>query len=71
MFRIFSEFLVFFRIFKHFSEYLAQKLVYSESLDFVVIDATYQISVPLGKRFRGEDFLEINQSKTRMACHLN
>jgi hypothetical protein len=30
---IFSEFLV---IFRHFSEYLAQKLVYSESLDFVV-----------------------------------
>jgi hypothetical protein len=35
------------------------------------IDATYQISVNLGKRFlrrRAEDFFEINQSKTRMAC---
>jgi hypothetical protein len=32
------------------------------------IDASYQISVHLGKRFRGEDFLEINQSETRMAC---
>ena len=31
------------------------------------IDATYQISVHLGKRFR-EDFLEINQSEIRMAC---
>ena len=37
LFRIFSEFLVIFRIFRHFSEYLAQKLVYSESLDFVVL----------------------------------
>ena len=36
LFRIFSEFLVIFRIFRHFSEYLAYKLVYSESLDFVV-----------------------------------
>jgi hypothetical protein len=40
MFRIFSEFLVIFRIFRHFSEYLAQKLVYSESLDFVVTVTT-------------------------------
>ena len=32
------------------------------------IDASYQISVHLGKRFRGEDFLEINQSETRMTC---
>ena len=39
MFRIFSEFWVIFRIFRHFSEFLAQKLVYSESLDFVVFDA--------------------------------
>ena len=31
------------------------------------IDASYQISIHLGKCFR-EDFLEINQSKTRMAC---
>jgi hypothetical protein len=36
MFRICSEFWVIFRIFRHFSEFLAQKLVYSESLDFVV-----------------------------------
>jgi hypothetical protein len=34
------------------------------------IDASYKISVHLesGYRFRGEDFLKINQSKTRMAC---
>ena len=32
------------------------------------IDASYQILVHLGKRFRGEDFLEINQSETRMTC---
>jgi hypothetical protein len=32
------------------------------------IHAFYQISVHLGWRFRGEDFLEINQSETRMAC---
>jgi hypothetical protein len=32
------------------------------------IDASYQISVLLGKRFRAEDFLEISQSETRMAC---
>jgi hypothetical protein len=32
------------------------------------IDASYQISVHLGSGFKGEDFLEINQSKTRMAC---
>jgi hypothetical protein len=40
LFRIFSKvqnlfrILLVFRIFRHFSEYLAQKLVYSESLDF-------------------------------------
>jgi hypothetical protein len=28
---------------------------------------TYQVSVQLAKRFRGEDFLEINQSETRIA----
>jgi hypothetical protein len=35
------------------------------------IDASYQISVHLGKRFQ-RSFLEINQSDTRMAsgCHL-
>jgi hypothetical protein len=32
------------------------------------IDACYQISVHLESGFRREDFLEINQSKTRMAC---
>jgi hypothetical protein len=37
LFRIFSEFWAIFRIFRHFSEFLAQRLVYSESLDFVVI----------------------------------
>jgi hypothetical protein len=37
LFRIYSEFWVIFRIFRHFSEFLAQKLVYSESLDFVVM----------------------------------
>jgi hypothetical protein len=32
------------------------------------IHSFYQISVHLGKRFRGEDFLEINQSEKIMAC---
>jgi hypothetical protein len=32
------------------------------------IDAFYQILVHLGYGFRGEDFLEINQSEKRMAC---
>jgi hypothetical protein len=32
------------------------------------IDASYQISVFWESGFRGEDFLEINQSETRMAC---
>jgi hypothetical protein len=36
LFRIWWEFLVIFRIFRFFSEYLAQKLICSESLDFVV-----------------------------------
>jgi hypothetical protein len=32
-------------------------------------DASYQVSVHLAKRFfRGEDFLEINQSETRIVC---
>jgi hypothetical protein len=31
-------------------------------------DAFYKVSIHLFKRFRGEDFLEINQSETRMAC---
>jgi hypothetical protein len=30
------------------------------------IDASYQVSVHLAKRFRGEDFLEIIQSETRI-----
>jgi hypothetical protein len=32
------------------------------------IDASYQVSVHLEKRFTGEDFLEINQSETRIVC---
>jgi hypothetical protein len=32
------------------------------------IDAYCQVSVHLAKRFRGEDFLEINQSETRITC---
>jgi hypothetical protein len=31
-------------------------------------DAPYQVSIHLASGFRGEDFLEINQSETRMAC---
>ena len=31
-------------------------------------DASYQVLVHLAKCFRGEDFLEINQSETRIAC---
>jgi hypothetical protein len=31
-------------------------------------DASYQISIHLDKRYREEDFLEINQSQTRIAC---
>jgi hypothetical protein len=31
-------------------------------------DASYQVLIHLARRFRGEDFLEINQSETRMAC---
>jgi len=32
------------------------------------IDASNQVSVDLAKRFRVEDFLEINQSETRIVC---
>jgi hypothetical protein len=32
------------------------------------IDDTYQVSVHLAKRVRGEDFLEINLSETRIVC---
>ena len=32
------------------------------------IDASYQVSVHLAKRFQRERFLEIDQSETRIAC---
>jgi hypothetical protein len=32
------------------------------------IDASYQISVHLAKRFQSRRFLEIDQSETRIAC---
>ena len=32
------------------------------------IDAFYQVSVPLAKRFQRKRFLEIDQSETRIAC---
>jgi hypothetical protein len=32
------------------------------------IDASYQISVHLGKLFQSRRFLEIDQSETRIAC---
>jgi hypothetical protein len=32
------------------------------------IDASYQVSVHLARGFRGKDFLEIDQSETRIAC---
>jgi hypothetical protein len=32
------------------------------------IDASYQVSVHLAKRFQRRGFLEINQSETRIAC---
>jgi hypothetical protein len=32
------------------------------------INASYQVSTHLAKRFSREDFLEINQSETRIAC---
>jgi hypothetical protein len=32
------------------------------------IDASYQVSVHLAKGFREEDFLEIDQSETGIAC---
>jgi hypothetical protein len=31
-------------------------------------DAFYKVLIHLAKRFRGEDFLEINQSETRIVC---
>jgi hypothetical protein len=31
-------------------------------------DASYQAYIHLDKQFRGEEFLEINQSETRIAC---
>jgi hypothetical protein len=61
MFRICSEFSVIFRIFRHFSEFLAQKLVYSESLDFVVmvklIDKAIVINVKIYKNEREKSFI--------------
>jgi hypothetical protein len=32
------------------------------------IDASYQVSVHLAKRFKRRRFLEIDQSETRIAC---
>jgi hypothetical protein len=32
------------------------------------IDASYQISVQLAKRFQEKKFLEINQSESKIAC---
>jgi hypothetical protein len=32
------------------------------------MDASYQVSVHLAKRFQRRRFLEIDQSKTRIAC---
>ena len=32
------------------------------------IDASYQVSVHLAKRFQRRSFLEINQSETRIVC---
>jgi hypothetical protein len=32
------------------------------------IDASYQVSVQLAKKFQGRKFLEIDQSETRIAC---
>jgi hypothetical protein len=32
------------------------------------IDASYQVSVHWQSGFRGEDFLEINQSESRIVC---
>jgi hypothetical protein len=32
------------------------------------IDASYQVSVHLASGFTGEDFLENNQSETRIVC---
>jgi hypothetical protein len=34
----------------------------------ISIDATYQVSVHLAKRFQRRRFLEIGQSETRIAC---
>jgi hypothetical protein len=32
------------------------------------IDASYQVSIQLAKKFQGRRFLEIDQSDTRIAC---
>ena len=31
-------------------------------------DASYQVLIHLASGFRGDDFLEINQSETRIVC---
>ena len=36
--------------------------------DEMSIDASYQVSVHLAKRFQRRRFKQINQSKTRIAC---
>jgi hypothetical protein len=32
------------------------------------VDASYQVSVHMAKQFQRKDFLEIDQSETRIAC---
>jgi hypothetical protein len=34
----------------------------------ISIDASYQVSIQLAKRFQRRRFLEIDQSETRIAC---
>jgi hypothetical protein len=34
----------------------------------IFIDASYQVSVQLAKKFQGRRFLEIDQSETRITC---
>ena len=58
MFRIFSELLV---IFRHFSEYLAQKLVYSESLDFVVLYCLIRLKLVTNNENVNIFFLQVIQ----------
>jgi hypothetical protein len=37
----------------------------------IFIDASYQVSVQLAKKFQGRRFLEIDQSETRITCGCN